>query len=716
MTEVWSSRGQAGSVEHDYLQLQYNPGNITAQGPWALIDDPPRESASEVEAQSANDAGIPWSDRADELADWVQDTLLIRTDRYGRYKASGRAYTASSLTRDNILGHFRAGTATDVIGLHPSVATEEQDPDGEPMVVTHSRWACIDIDHHGPGVAPDRNFRAAEAWHDRAAGLGFSPILIDSDGRGGFKLFILFNEPIRAELAYHLIRWLQVDWAALGFDKPPETFPKQKSLTLKDKGSCGNWVRLFGRHHKRPHYTRVWGASEWLEGDEAIDFLIGHRGDDPRPIPAEVHELARRPLERRDGPKGVKPRDSKVPARAHEVRQRGGRPSTGTPKDSNDVSLVASALRHIMPAADDYDSWIKVGMSLRGLGDLGLSLWDNWSRASPKYKPGECCQKWSSFSPADELSNGLGLGTLFKWATAAGWRREIGDVDTKVASPIQDVKSGSESRKSGRRLKGKSKILPFSSEQSPGLTSGVAHALSPGIATSQGRRPRKPTAASPRSSKGRSALQPRPADDRTKKIEGWLRRLPRKPEYVEKYLYMLARRLRSVFTIEDTAEMKPIVRRWYDAAAENLARHGNGGKKARAILPWGTVWADYIAMFMGVKIPHGADLIRLVVESEGDTFTLGSRYTQLNPVVRFFRAHRRLWESKQWDKHIPADGSGPVALEEVSEVLGMKSGNLHGVIKALEKRGLVREVREGKQHTKGNRGLVGIYIWIGEMP
>ncbi|MEO1672996.1 MAG: PriCT-2 domain-containing protein, partial [Cyanobacteria bacterium J06631_2] len=48
--------------------------------------------------------------------------------------------------------------------------------------------------------------------------------------------------------------------------------------------------------------------------------------------------------------------------------------------------------------ADTYDDWIRVGMALKDW-DEGLSgLWDEWSRSSGKYKPGECTYRWSTFN------------------------------------------------------------------------------------------------------------------------------------------------------------------------------------------------------------------------------------------------------------------------------------------------------------------------------
>lgn len=57
---------------------------------------------------------------------------------------------------------------------------------------------------------------------------------------------------------------------------------------------------------------------------------------------------------------------------------------------------------------DSYSDWIRVGMSLRSLGDDGLILWKNWSEDSPKYKEGECEEKWDTFDPRE-----ITLGTLF---------------------------------------------------------------------------------------------------------------------------------------------------------------------------------------------------------------------------------------------------------------------------------------------------------------
>ena len=64
-----------------------------------------------------------------------------------------------------------------------------------------------------------------------------------------------------------------------------------------------------------------------------------------------------------------------------------------------DVDKALLLLEVIHPKfADDYDSWIKVGMALKSVDPYLLKAWEEWSQLSPKYKPGECEYKWQSFT------------------------------------------------------------------------------------------------------------------------------------------------------------------------------------------------------------------------------------------------------------------------------------------------------------------------------
>lgn len=98
-----------------------------------------------------------------------------------------------------------------------------------------------------------------------------------------------------------------------------------------------------------------------------------------------------------------------------------------TPSPSRSVPIAAQpddaercreALRWI--PADDYDTWLRIGMALHDTGNpWARDVWDQWSATSPKYAPDVQEQKWRSFK-----GQGVTLGSLFALAQSAGWREE----------------------------------------------------------------------------------------------------------------------------------------------------------------------------------------------------------------------------------------------------------------------------------------------------
>jgi putative DNA primase/helicase len=353
-----------------------------------------------------NEEARAWRKRANELIEYVFKYLVNRTDIYGRYGQRGPFTAKDGLTREKIDWHFRPVTPSNILGLHSTLAEEIEGSDGQPIVNCTCRWIAVDIDHHGTGPAPPENVKAAKHWHAKAASLGFRPLTYQSNGRGGYRLLIVFSEPIQAAHAFAFVRWLISDWKSLGLAQAPEFFPKQKKICVLDdpydaKGACGNWLRLFGRHHKREHHSRFWTGSEVVVGDAAIDWVLDHRGDDPQLIPSEC-------LRPESGPSvGM-------------VREQ---PKTDQPKTFEDLALATSALRSLTLMAADYDPWLKVGMALHELGDPGLSLWDSWSKScEEKYQAEVCAEKWQTFDTAAELNGeGVTLGTIFDLAKQAGW-------------------------------------------------------------------------------------------------------------------------------------------------------------------------------------------------------------------------------------------------------------------------------------------------------
>ena len=83
------------------------------------------------------------------------------------------------------------------------------------------------------------------------------------------------------------------------------------------------------------------------------------------------------------------------------------------------VPAITAALAHI-PAADhdDYASWMRVGMAVKGaLGEAGYPLFDDWSAWSPKYESAAVKRAWKGFRPQS-----VGAGTVYHLAREAGWR------------------------------------------------------------------------------------------------------------------------------------------------------------------------------------------------------------------------------------------------------------------------------------------------------
>lgn len=226
-----------------------------------------------------------WRERAPQLGDWAMQRLVNRTDVWGRYLAEryrdqpttgaqkNKAITAPFrqergkifLQVSSLEKHFKAKDGGGVLGLHSASA------DGG------SLWMAIDIDLHDDddlSVTREGNFVAAKAWYEQLQDNGFDPVLMDSNGNGGFHLMVLFEKPVDTKSVRNFCRRLVADFSKKGLDQAPDLFPGSTG-----PNHYGSWLRLPGRHHTRDHFTRVWndepwGDKKWLEGHEAIDRLL----------------------------------------------------------------------------------------------------------------------------------------------------------------------------------------------------------------------------------------------------------------------------------------------------------------------------------------------------------------------------------------------------------------------------------------------------------
>ncbi len=89
-----------------------------------------------------------------------------------------------------------------------------------------------------------------------------------------------------------------------------------------------------------------------------------------------------------------------------------GRSKQGTP------DAVQAALGWIKNADLDYDSWLRIGLALKGaIGEAGAELFAAWSAKSAKNDPAVTAKSWASFKPTS-----IGAGTLYHHAMEAGWK------------------------------------------------------------------------------------------------------------------------------------------------------------------------------------------------------------------------------------------------------------------------------------------------------
>jgi Primase C terminal 2 (PriCT-2)/TOTE conflict system, Archaeo-Eukaryotic Primase domain len=336
-----------------------------------------------------------WGARADELVAWTKNLIVCR-DAYGRYKSdremqASRVYTKagrvdklkiekSFLDDSNIRRHYRATAREHIIG---------------PLTVNLdnlARYVALDIDCHDHRADPRANLEAAISWYDGVEWLGMHPLLVDSNGCGGFHMMIYFPEPVEACAARGLGRWIVRDWSRFDLRSEPEVFPKQYFIGGL---GFGNWLRLPGCHHSRNHWSRVWDhrSSLWRSGNQAIDLIVGLQSSSLAGLPEAVTKFGL-----------VEP--SREPKHLDAV--------VDDPELS--AALARDALRFLPNEDLDYDTWLCIGFSLHSLGEIGFDIWCEWSAQSVKFDEDYTVTKWNSMR-----EEGRGLGSLFFEAKGCGW-------------------------------------------------------------------------------------------------------------------------------------------------------------------------------------------------------------------------------------------------------------------------------------------------------
>ncbi len=108
---------------------------------------------------------------------------------------------------------------------------------------------------------------------------------------------------------------------------------------------------------------------------------------------------------------------------------------TTTVSSLHDVELARAALAALpVSVADDRESWVRVGMAAKAIGEELEGDWHDFGSRSGKYRERDAAAVWRSFHGA-----GVGPGSLFALADqhAPGWREKVpSNSDTR--RPIDD--------------------------------------------------------------------------------------------------------------------------------------------------------------------------------------------------------------------------------------------------------------------------------------
>lgn len=87
------------------------------------------------------------------------------------------------------------------------------------------------------------------------------------------------------------------------------------------------------------------------------------------------------------------------------------------PEQRGTFEAVQDALLFVANQDLDYDSWVRIGMAIKGaLAEAGWPLFEAWSATSVKNDAKTTAKSWSSFAPQR-----IGAGTIYKLALDRGW-------------------------------------------------------------------------------------------------------------------------------------------------------------------------------------------------------------------------------------------------------------------------------------------------------
>jgi hypothetical protein len=223
-----------------------------------------------------------WASHSEALAEWAMERLVNRRDVWSQYTLRDgqirvvmlpikerRAAGTDMVTLNKLQRHFAGKSPAHLIGLH--------------SISDHStcKWFAIDVDLHdesvpNAGEIAAANFDACIEWAGQLRATGMDPLLLDSNGVGGYHIWVFLDKEYPLADVYDFADEIRSTWNVMGLPRKPEIFPPKREVAPDDLPYT---LRTPGRHHTRHFYTRVWNFEaideiEWLEGSDAIEAIL----------------------------------------------------------------------------------------------------------------------------------------------------------------------------------------------------------------------------------------------------------------------------------------------------------------------------------------------------------------------------------------------------------------------------------------------------------
>ena len=165
-------------------------------------------------------------------------------------------------------------------------------------------------------------------------------------------------------------------------------------------GTMGAGLDL--KHHGYICVAPTLGPSGVYRWESGRSPLSQSRPAQPSPLPSLIASKARAPVN-------------------YSLTERGGAP-VATAQTFDDLR---SALKHV--DADDYTTWVNVGMVLKPYGENGYKIWTEWSANSEKFDAAAQRRKWERDIDAP---HSITYRSIFRMAIDNGWSGNNNDVNS----------------------------------------------------------------------------------------------------------------------------------------------------------------------------------------------------------------------------------------------------------------------------------------------